>query len=230
MDASHAIDPAELPLVPPLDAAAVLWSAPEAERSGRDVIVLLHGYGADERDLWPLRGYLPAEPVVASVRAPLTPPWPAPGASWYPIEGLQNRDPRALTAAAVRFIQWVEATFDPTARVGLLGFSQGASISLQAMRLQPERFAYAVALSGFVAPGALASDAALAASRPPVFWGRGSLDDVIPEALIVHSTDWLPGHVELSGRVYAGLGHSISEPELTDIRTFIDKQLAEDPS
>lgn len=210
--------------VPPLDAGAALWSAEAAARTGRPLLVLLHGYGADERDLFALAPFLPSAFVVAAVRAPLTPPWPAPGHSWYPIEGLEGRDPQHVTHAAARLIEWLDAAAGD-AVVGLLGFSQGAAVALQAMRLDPERFAFAVNLSGYATPGELPGDRALAERKPPVFWGRGTRDDVIPEPLVAHTTEWLPDHSELSGRVYHGLTHSVSEAELDDVRVFLDKQL-----
>ena len=74
-----------------LDADAVLWSHASAERDERPLLVLLHGYGADERDLFGLVPYLPPDFAVAALRAPLAPPFPAPGYSWYPIEGLESR-------------------------------------------------------------------------------------------------------------------------------------------
>lgn len=209
--------------LPPLDSDSALWSADLGERP---LLVLLHGYGADERDLFGLVPYLPPEYVVAAVRAPLTPPFPAPGFSWYPIEGLDGRDPQHVTDAASRVIEWLELVA-PGARVGLLGFSQGAAVALQALRLRPARFAFAVNLSGYVTPGELPDDAALAQRRPPVFWGRGTRDDVIPPFLVEHSALWLPEHVELSGRVYTGLTHSVSEDELDDVRVFLEKRLAE---
>lgn len=210
--------------VPQLDAGAALWSVEAAARNGRPLIVLLHGYGADERDLFGLAPFLPPAFVVAAVRAPLVPPWPAPGNSWYPIEGLEGRDPQRVTDAATRFIEWVDASAGE-AVVGLLGFSQGAAVALQAMRLEPERFAFAVNLSGYATPGELPGDGALAQRKPPVFWGRGTRDDVIPEQLVAHTTEWLPDHAELSGRVYQGLTHSVSEAELDDVRVFLEKQL-----
>ena len=209
---------------PALDSDAVLWSADAADRADRPLLVLLHGYGADERDLFALVPYLPPEYVVAAMRAPLSPPFPAPGFSWYPIEGLDGRDPQHVTDAASLVSAWVDAVA-PGAVVGLLGFSQGAAVALQAMRLRPERFAFAVNLSGYATPGALPGDAALAARRPPVFWGRGTRDDVIPPFLVEHTVTWLPEHAELSGRVYQGLTHSVSEPELDDVRIFLEKQL-----
>ncbi|WP_194409475.1 alpha/beta hydrolase [Microbacterium cremeum] len=209
----------------PLDSDAVLWSAEPAERAGRPLLVLLHGYGADERDLFALAPHLPGDFVVAAVRAPLAPPFPAPGYSWFPIEGLESRDAAHVTSAAHRLVAWTDAAAGASDRIGLLGFSQGGAVALQAMRLEPQRYRFAVNLSGYVTPGGLPRDAELADRRPPVFWGRGTHDDVIPPFLVEHSTQWLPDHVDLSGRVYPGLTHSVSEQELADVVTFLDKQL-----
>lgn len=215
-----------MPEIPPIDPDSVLWGADHAALAGRRLLVLLHGYGSDERDLFGLVPHLPGEFAIASVRAPLTPPWPAPGASWYPIEGLDGRDPGAITAAAERVVDWVDAVA-PGIRVGLLGFSQGGAVSLQAMRVSPERFDFAVCLAGYASPGSVVGDAALAKRRPPVFWGRGARDDVIPAPLVAHTSEWLPRHVDLSGRVYPGLTHSVSEEELADVRTFLTQRLAD---
>lgn len=214
------------PEVPPLDPGVVRWSVPPAERAGRPLLVLLHGYGADEHDLFALAPLLPPEFVVAAVRAPTPPPWPTPGFSWYPIEGLQSRDARYVTEAASRFIEWVDAASDAD-HVGLLGFSQGAAVALHALRLQPQRFSFVVNLSGYATPGDLPRDPELAEERPPVFWGRGTNDDVIPGFLVAHTTEWLPAHSELSGRVYPGLTHSVSEQEIADVHAFLQKRLEE---
>ncbi len=216
--------------VPPLDDAAVLWSVPPAERAGRPVLVLLHGYGSHEGDLFGLVPYLPPEFVIAAVRAPLSPPFPTPGWSWFPIEGLHAQDGGAATAAARRFLAWLDEAVDASASVGLLGFSQGGVIALQSLRLRPERFSFVVNLAGFVADGDLPTDAALAERRPPVFWGRGSRDEVIPAARVTHTVEWLPRFVDLSGRVYAGLTHSVSQDELDDVRAFLEKRLADSPA
>ncbi|MDF2581078.1 MAG: esterase [Microbacterium sp.] len=211
--------------VPALDSAAVRWSAAPAERAGRPLLVMMHGYGSDENDLFALAPHLPAEYVVAAVRAPLTPPFPTPGWSWYPIEGLNGRDPQAATASARALTEWIDAERGDAASVGLLGFSQGGLMALEALRLRPHDYAFAVNLSGYANPGDLDTDAELAQRRPPVFWGRGALDDVIPPALVAITAQWLPGRVDLSGRVYADLGHAVSAEELRDVATFLHKQL-----
>lgn len=204
-----------------IDDAATRWSV--ADRGRMPLLVLLHGYGADENDLFGLIPYLPEGIAVASVAAPLAPPWPMPGRSWYAIEGLDGRSSVAVTAAAEALLRWVDTAAADAPSVALLGFSQGAAVALQALRLVPERFGSIVALSGYAAPGDLPEDEALAALRPPVFWGRGTNDEVIPPALVAHTAQWLPTHSELSGRVYTGLTHSISEEELADVRVFLTK-------
>lgn len=208
-----------------LDADAVIWSAPEPERAGKPLLVLLHGYGSDERDLFGLAPYLPEGFVVASVRAPLSPPFPTPGWSWYPIEGLEGRGSDAITASARAVLAWLDTHAAGAASVGMLGFSQGAAIALQALRLRPEGVEFVVNLAGYVDADPLPTDEALKALRPPVFWGRGARDEVIPADRVEHTVQWLPQHVELSGRVYAGLTHSVSQEELDDVATFLAKQL-----
>lgn len=209
-------------MTPPLDDSAVRWSGTPG---GKPVAVLLHGYGADENDLFGLAPLLPDAYAFAAVRAPLPMPWPQPGYSWYPIEGLEGRHPVRTTEAAERFLDWVDGAFGATTTVGLIGFSQGGAIALQAMRLAPDRFAFAVNLSGYVTPGELPGDAALAERRPPVFWGRGTHDTVIPETLVAHTVEWLPRHADLAGRIYPALGHAVSPAELEDLRVFLEKRL-----
>ncbi|GAA3633827.1 dienelactone hydrolase family protein [Microbacterium awajiense] len=211
-----------------LDPALTLWSKPPGERSGKPLLVLLHGYGADENDLFSLVPFLPPDTVVAAVAAPLSPPWPMPGRSWYPIEGLDGRSSAAVTEGARALLDWLDDAGSDASSIGLLGFSQGAAVALQALRLEPDRFAFIVALSGYAAPGALEGDARLRELRPPVFWGRGAADDVIPTALVDATSQWLPDHSDLSGRIYPGLTHSISEQELDDVRRFLDLQAASD--
>ncbi|WP_029150141.1 alpha/beta hydrolase [Microbacterium indicum] len=198
-----------------LDDAAVLRSGDPS----LPLVVLLHGYGSDERDLFALRSRLPEQFSYAAVRAPLTPPFPQGGWSWYPIEGLASRDPAAVTAAAEALLAWL-----PEEAVGLVGFSQGGAVSLQAMRLAPERFDFVVNLSGYWAGGSLPGDAALAEAPVPVFWGRGADDAVVPAEAVTLTTLELPPHSALAGRVYPGLGHAVSDEELADLAAFLRRQ------
>ncbi len=205
-----------------IDRDAVLWSASESDREGRPLLVLLHGYASDEADLFGIAAYLPLEPVIASLRAPIP---EGPGFAWFSRFTNVPGDPLAgnADAAARAVLDWLDE--QPAAPTGLLGFSQGGAMALQLLRLAPERFGYAVQLSGFVVQGAQEGDAELERRRVPVFWGRGTLDEVIPPNSIERTEEWLPAHSSLDARIYEGLGHGISPLELGDISAFIRAHL-----
>lgn len=201
-----------------IDPTAVLWSAPERERAGRPLLVLLHGFGSHEGDLFGLSPQLPLGPVVASVRAPID---SGQGFAWAPVGG--HGDSAAISAAAdeaaVALLEWLDTT--QSTSIGLLGFSQGGAMALQLLRHAPHRFAFAVQLSGYAYAGELPGDAELVSRRPPVFWGRGTTDTVIPAANVERTGRWLPDHSTLTARIYEDLPHSISRQELLDVNAFI---------
>ncbi|TFD63588.1 alpha/beta hydrolase [Cryobacterium ruanii] len=208
-----------------IDNAAVLWSATGPDRADRPLLIVMHGYGSHEGDLFSLAPHLPLEPVIAALRAPL--PAPAPltdGWAWFPISEPGSPDPATVTAAATAVLAWLDTLPQRPPSVGLLGFSQGGAMALELLRAAPDRFSFAVNLSGFVATGPQASDAALAEQPIPVFWGRGTTDGVIPVRAIERTQAWLPGHSTLTERIYEGLSHSISQAELGDVVNFLRVQ------
>jgi phospholipase/carboxylesterase len=201
-----------------LDTSAILWSAPERERAGRPLLVLLHGYASHEGDLFGMSPGLPLGPVVASVRAPIAENG---GWAWWSREQSPSGNPAAerVDAAADAVIEWLD-TLEYTS-VSLVGFSQGAALALQLLRHAPGRFAATVAIAGFVASGDHPGDAELAVLKPPVFWGRGTADSVIPAEAVARTEQWLPLHADETVRIYEDLGHTISTPELIDFVAFL---------
>lgn len=201
-----------------LDASAVLWSTPERERAERPLIVLLHGYGSHEGDLFALSPALPLGATVASVRAPLA---ESGGFAWWSLQGQPPGEPDldAVDEAAHAVLRWLDSL--QYASVSVLGFSQGGAMCLELLRLAPQRFTSATCLSGFVASATHDGDAALAAVRPRVFFGRGTQDPVIPPAAFERTSRWLPAHTTPTERVYPGLGHAVSTEELTDVMEFL---------
>jgi phospholipase/carboxylesterase len=201
-----------------LDANAVIWSAPERERSGRPLLVLLHGYASHEGDLFQLSPRLPLGPVIASVRAPISENG---GWAWFSFadRGVAEPSPTEVEAATDALLSWLDGL--EFTSVSLLGFSQGAVVALQALRRRPDGFRSVTALSGFVAPGDSPGDEALASARPPVFWGRGTFDRIIPESAIERTEAWLPSHSTATIRIYEKLAHSVSSDELSDVTAFL---------
>jgi phospholipase/carboxylesterase len=202
-----------------IDDEAVQWSASAADRAGRPLLLLLHGYNSNEGDLFGLAPSLPLSPTVASLRAPTFTGY---GHAWFPLtsEGIESSIEGA-DAAVTAILEWLDRVAPGTGPVGLLGFSQGGAMAIELLRRAPERFAFAVSLAGFALPGDREGDERMSQLLPPVFWGRGTVDQVIPEASIARTQDWLPGHSSLDERIYEGLGHSVSELELADAAAFL---------
>ncbi|UFU08117.1 alpha/beta hydrolase [Ruania halotolerans] len=237
MEPVHSNARASNPALLAVDEEAVLWSVPRGELptalAHRPLLVLMHGYGADERDLTGLLRTITSSdpgvsgPVVASLRAPL----PAgPGFAWFPIEDVTRAgspDPALAAAATAGVMRWLERT-QALARthgpVGLLGFSQGGAMVTHLLRHHPELFACGVVLSGFTVPGLVGGDEALAQIRPPVFYGRGSADPLIPPAAIERTTAFLTAHTRLTSRVYP-VGHGIAPAEVDEVIAFLTTHL-----
>ena len=208
-----------------IDDEAVLWSASPSDRAGRPLLVLLHGYNSHEGDLFGLAPYLPLAPAIASLRAPIDAGY---GYAWFPL--LAQGEELALESAddsTTAILDWLDRVAPDTASVGLLGFSQGGAMALELLRRAPDRFAFAVSLAGFALPGERTGDERMSQLALPVFWGRGTDDEIIPAASVARTQAWLPEHADLDARIYEGLGHSVSERELADVTGFLRARYAD---
>jgi len=205
-----------------IDPSVVVWSVPEVSReqelATRPLLVLMHGRGSHEEDLFALVPLLPPQFVIAALRAPLE---LAPGSySWFPVGESGRPSSVAADAAVLALFEWLDSV--PSAvSVSLLGFSQGGAMTLHALRHAPGRFAAFVNLAGFVIGGDAPADDSLKELRPPVFWGSDPVDPVIPAEAIARTAEWLPVHSTLTERHYDGIGHSISREELDDVCGFL---------
>lgn len=195
------------------------------------LLVLLHGVGSNERDLFDLADDLDGRFFVVSVRAPNA---LGPNAfGWYPIvwtaQGPVGDTQKAETSrqAIVRFLGEATAAYNlDVARVFLMGFSQGAIMSLFVALTQPQVVAGIVPMSGRLLPEALAQkapDDALAAL--PVFAVHGTHDTVLPIGegrTIRDELSRLP--VALSYREY-DMAHEVSAQSLADIASWLTARL-----
>lgn len=200
--------------------------APEPIGPDRPLVLFLHGYGADERDLAPLAAALPADFAWASLRAPLA--LPQGGRAWFPIERVpvtSGDEPPAdaLREATAALLAWIEGNVPAQAPIVPLGFSQGGLMATRLLRVRPERFAAAVVLSGFVAPGREEGDRRLAELRPPLLFGYGEADPVIEPGVFAAAERLLSELVELELVRRPGLGHGIDPVELDAVRAFLER-------
>jgi phospholipase/carboxylesterase len=144
-------------------------------------LVLLHGRGSDEHDLFPLLDALDPERRLLGLtpRGPLS--LPPGGAHWYRLAGIPTPDPDTFHPTFERLATFLDSLPLPIDRVVLGGFSQGAVMSwalgLGAGRPRP---AAIVALSGFVPRVERFSLDLEGLAGYPVAIAHGSLDPVIP--------------------------------------------------
>jgi len=187
----------------------------------RQLVVLLHGVGADGADLAELIPYMaPALPDAAFV----SPDGPEPydmapfGRQWF---SLADRSGPALAAGVRQGAQVVDGFLDAQlARFGLteaecaiIGFSQGTMVTLQ---MAPRRERPLAAVVGF--SGALVAAETLAAdirSRPRILLIHGAEDEVVNPACLPQAEQALAAAgIPVLAESRPGLGHSIDGPGL----------------
>jgi phospholipase/carboxylesterase len=147
-------------------------------------LVLFHGRGADENDLFPLLDLLDPDRRLVGVtpRGPLH--LPQGGAHWYAVRQLGYPDATTFLHSFEEASEFLEALAEesgvPPERTVLGGFSQGAvmtyALGLGGGRLRP---AGMIALSGFI-PTVEGFELDLTPPLPPIAIGHGTYDSVIP--------------------------------------------------
>jgi phospholipase/carboxylesterase len=161
---------------------------PRGEPAG--AMILMHGRGADESDLYPLFDYLDPERRLLGFcpRGPLR--LPPGGAHWYIVKEVGYPDPDTFFPTYRRLTSWLDSleseTGIPPKRTILGGFSQGAVMSYAAgLGAGRPRPAALVCFSGFI-PTVEGFDLDLGTARPdedgqalPVAIGHGEHDPII---------------------------------------------------
>jgi phospholipase/carboxylesterase len=158
---------------------------PSGEPEG--LLVLFHGRGVDEHDLFPLLDVLDPQRRLLGLtpRGPLS--LPPGGAHWYAVQEVGYPDPATFSPTYAEVSEWLNSVAEETGigpeRTVLGGFSQGAAMSYALGLGQGRpRPAALVALSGFM-PTVPGFELDLSAPLPPVAIGHGTFDQVI-------SVDW----------------------------------------
>ncbi|HHY48593.1 MAG TPA: phospholipase [Alphaproteobacteria bacterium] len=207
---------------------------PRAGGPPRQLVLLLHGYGADGADLIGLAGPLGDVLPNALFAAPNAPRRCAQnpfGFEWFPIDfndmmgSVQAGLPTARPAVLAHLEDaWARTGLGPAATF-LIGFSQGAMLALHVGLSLPEPVLGIVSFSGALVPPP-GFGTALAA-RPPVCLVHGDLDDVVdPDLTRQAAVALAAAGCEVSVHLSHGIGHGIAPDGLAYAAAFLGGRVA----
>ena len=184
-------------------------------------LVLLHGRGADEQDLFPLLDALDPEQRLHGYtpRAPLA--LPPGGAHWYMVPRVGYPDPATFAEGLGALTEWFDALPFPAERIVLGGFSQGAvmSYALGLGEGRP-RTAALLAMSGFV-PTVDGWELDLETPFQPIGIVHGTYDPVIPVEFGRRARDVLEAAgADVLYREFP-IEHSIAPQAISQLRTLV---------
>ena len=192
---------------------------PVEEASG--AVVMVHGRGATAESILELRHEF-ENPDLAYV-APQ-----AAGYTWYPYSFMapMERNEPGLSSALARLgevLAGLEAAGIPPERTILLGFSQGACLSLEFAARNARRYAAMVGLSGgLIGPPGTPRDYPGSLDGTPVFLGCSDRDPHIPRERVDESAEVLRRMgAEVTERIYPAMGHTVNEDEMEFVRGLV---------
>ncbi len=187
----------------------------------RAAMILLHGRGATAEDIMTL-----AAEVERPGWAYLAPQ--AAGNAWYPnpfTAPLESNEPYLSAALDMvsKLVERVEARV-PAHRITLLGFSQGACLTLEWAARNARRFGAVVGFSGgLIGPDGTARDYPGNFDRTPIFLGCSDIDPHIPMHRVVETGEVLKGMgANVTVRFYPGMPHTVSVEEVDQLRDLMD--------
>jgi predicted esterase len=183
--------------------------------------ILVHGRGASAEDILSLAEELKLPDVA----------WLAPqaaGSTWYPysfLAPIAQNEP-GITSGLNKIgsiIETLEREGVARRRIALLGFSQGACLSLEFAARHAHRFAAVVGLSGgLIGPAGTSRDYGGSMDGTPVFLGCSDIDPHIPLARVHESAGIFRNlGATVDERIYPGMGHLVNHDELETVSALL---------
>jgi len=189
--------------------------------TARAAMILLHGRGASAEDIMTVGAQL-AQPGFAYL-APQ-----AAGNAWYPnpfTAPLEANEPYLSSALEVvaSVLAGVEETI-PARRVILLGFSQGACLTLEFAARNARRYGGVVGLSGgLIGPDGTPRDYPGDFEGTPAFLGCSDVDPHIRKDRVVDAGEVFKRMgAAVTVRLYPGMGHTVNQDEIDLVREIVE--------
>ena len=187
--------------------------------AARLVVICVHGRGASAEDILGLAAELRTSDV-----AYLAPQ--AAGRTWYPysfLAPMHDNEPGLSSALGVLARLVADLERSGVERIGILGFSQGACLTLEFAARHARRYHAVIAFSGgIIGPPETPRNYSRSLAGTPVFLGCSDVDPHVPLER-VHETAEIFRRLRASvdERIYAGMGHLVCEDELEAARALL---------
>jgi phospholipase/carboxylesterase len=201
---------------------------PKIKLDKNPLILLLHGYGSNEDDLFSFATELPDEYYIISARAPYDLQYGS--YAWYAInfdadenKFSDNEQAKSSRNLIARFIDELTTNYpiDPD-KISLLGFSQGAVLSYAVALSHPEKIHKVIALSGYVSDAIFEKDYLKNdLSKLKIFASHGTADQVIPVDWARKTKPFLDKLGIASVYKEYPIGHGISPQIFSDFKNWL---------
>ncbi|MCK9409320.1 MAG: alpha/beta hydrolase [Bacteriovoracaceae bacterium] len=189
--------------------------------SAKAVVIMVHGRGATADGILDLANYFMFKGV--SYIAPQ-----AVGNIWYPysfLVPLEINEPWISSALQrlSEIVDYVDAAGIPEQKIMLLGFSQGASLSLEWAARNSRQIAGVFALSGgIIGPPGLKREYSGSFTETSVFIGCSDVDFHIPKERVLESADVFRSmNANVTMRLYPNMAHTINDDEIEFVSSFL---------
>lgn len=196
------------------------------------LLIMLHGYGSDENDLFSFASELPDELFIISVRAPYKmQPY---GNAWYAIHwdttsGKFSDTEQAKESVKLvsKFIDEALESYDVDAEnVTLLGFSQGTILSYAVALKYPEKVKNIIALSGYINEELLPENLKEEKySHLDFYCSHGSSDQVLPVEWARKTKPFLDTLNIKNTYSEFPVGHGVAPQNFFELKTWLVKRL-----
>lgn len=203
---------------------------PEQETEKPPVLILLHGYGSNEQDLFSFAEELPDELLIVSVRAPYN--LGAGSYAWYAINfddvngkfSDLKQAKTSLDKIAVLIDEIKQKYKTNTDKTFLLGFSQGAILSYSLSFFYPNKVQNIIALSGYVNMELLPSSISKEI-KTNYYCSHGTVDQVLPVDWARKSKPFLD-NLGLKN-IYSEypVGHGVAPQNFYSFKSWIEERL-----
>lgn len=203
---------------------------PKIKTEQTPLLILLHGYGSNEQDLFSFAEELPEEFLIVSAQAPLSMGFG--GFAWYSInfddingKFSDIKEAKESIHKIAIFIDEIQAKYQTNPdKTFLLGFSQGAILSYSLSFFHPNKVQYLIALSGYINKELLPTEMP-SNIKTEYYCSHGTVDQVLPVAWARESKPFLDNLGLKNEYSEYNVGHGVAPQNFFSFKNWLVKNL-----